>query len=74
MAGISGCGHGTVCPTVARSLAGEPAWLLADEPLTGLDLAHQWEAADLLRRHGSLEAAIAHADEERPRVAAALQV
>jgi len=35
---------------IARSLAGEPAWLLADEPLTGLDLAHQWEAADLLRR------------------------
>jgi DNA polymerase-1 len=30
-------------------------------------------AAELLRRHGSLEAAIEHADEERPRVAAALR-
>ena len=30
-------------------------------------------AAELLTRHGSLEAAIADADEERPRVAAALR-
>jgi iron complex transport system ATP-binding protein len=35
---------------IARALAGAPAWLLADEPLAGLDLAHQLDAADLLRR------------------------
>jgi iron complex transport system ATP-binding protein len=34
---------------LARVLAGEPDWILADEPFAGLDPAHQFEAADLLR-------------------------
>jgi iron complex transport system ATP-binding protein len=34
---------------LARIFAGEPQWILADEPFTGLDPAHQFEAADLLR-------------------------
>ncbi|MBI1682941.1 ABC transporter ATP-binding protein [Caulobacter hibisci] len=33
----------------ARVLAGEPAWLLADEPLAGLDPGHQLDAVDLMR-------------------------
>lgn len=34
---------------LARMLAGESDWLLADEPFTGLDPSHQFEAAELLR-------------------------
>jgi iron complex transport system ATP-binding protein len=34
---------------LARVLAGESGWILADEPFAGLDPAHQFEAADLLR-------------------------
>lgn len=33
----------------ARVLAGEPDWLLADEPLAGLDPGHQLDAVDLMR-------------------------
>jgi iron complex transport system ATP-binding protein len=35
---------------LARVLAGEPEWLLADEPLANLDPAHQFEALACLRR------------------------
>lgn len=35
---------------LARVLAGGPDWLLADEPLAGLDLAHQYDTLALLRR------------------------
>ena len=35
---------------IARGLAGETAWLLADEPLTGLDPGHALDALALFRR------------------------
>lgn len=34
---------------IARAFAGEPQWLLADEPLAGLDPGHQLDAAALFR-------------------------
>ena len=39
---------------IARALAGETDWLLADEPLTGLDPAHALDALSLFRQlaHG----------------------
>lgn len=35
---------------IARVLAGRPNWILADEPMAGLDPRHALDTADLLRR------------------------
>jgi DNA polymerase-1 len=50
------------------ALRGDPS-----DGLPGAKGIGEKTAAELLRRHGTLEAAIAHADGERPRVAAALR-
>ncbi|WP_066647223.1 MULTISPECIES: ABC transporter ATP-binding protein [Sphingomonas] len=53
---LSGGERGRVL--IARVLAGEPDWLLADEPLASLDPAHQLDVLDLLRAAASRGAGV----------------
>jgi iron complex transport system ATP-binding protein len=48
---LSGGERGRVL--LARAMVGEPGWLLADEPLAGLDPAHVLEVCDVFRRLAS---------------------
>ncbi|MBN8815511.1 MAG: ABC transporter ATP-binding protein [Sphingomonas sp.] len=57
---------------LARVLAGEPQWLLADEPLASLDPAHQFDLLDRLRavaRQGAGVAVVLHDLAQAARVA-----